>query len=166
MKSNIDNQKARRYIQKKVRQRMAIVAEYIETAAKLLAPVDTGNLRGSIRGSVPNWFTAQVGTSLNYAAQVEFGGTIKPKGKPFGADALTIPLSKEAKLKNAGEFSDLFVLKTKTGKAFLVQDLGGGNLVFHYLLAKKVTQKAKPFLRPAIYNRKSQIAQILKGGVK
>ncbi len=56
----------------------------IQDAAKEKAPYRTGNLRRSIHTNVTSndtRATATVGTDVEYAAQVEFGGTIKAKNK-------------------------------------------------------------------------------------
>lgn len=54
----------------------------IENSAKGKAPYRTGTLRRSIHTEVEgddSRATATIGTDVVYAAQVEFGGTIKPK---------------------------------------------------------------------------------------
>lgn len=54
----------------------------IQNAAKEKAPFRTGTLRRSIHTEVETSSTramATIGTDVVYAAQVEFGGTIKPK---------------------------------------------------------------------------------------
>lgn len=53
----------------------------IETRAKLLCPVDTGNLRKSITSEVKD-LTAEIGTNVDYAPYVEFG-TRRSKAQPY-----------------------------------------------------------------------------------
>lgn len=46
----------------------------VQSTSKSLAPVDTGNLKGSITRTVrPNKLEAEVGTNVEYAPYVEFG---------------------------------------------------------------------------------------------
>lgn len=62
----------------------------VEGDAKLLSPVDTGSLRGSINtsgSSNASSATAIVGTNLEYAAYVEMG-TSKSKAQPYLQPAL------------------------------------------------------------------------------
>lgn len=59
-------------------------AQVIQNAAKEKAPFRTGTLKRSIHTEVAGSATratAQIGTDVPYAAQVEFGGTITPKKK-------------------------------------------------------------------------------------
>ena len=60
----------------------------IERTAKELVPVDTGTLRNSITHVVDN-NTAKVGTSIEYAPDVEYG-TSSQKAQPFLGPALTL----------------------------------------------------------------------------
>ena len=49
-----------------------LAARTCERDAKILAPVDTGNLRNSITSDIRG-LTAEIGPSAEYAAHVEFG---------------------------------------------------------------------------------------------
>lgn len=60
---------------------LAEAGKLIETRAKLLCPVDTGNLRKSITSDVKG-ITAEIGTNVHYAPHVEFG-TRRSKAKPY-----------------------------------------------------------------------------------
>lgn len=63
---------------------MAAVAKTvqdIETGAKSRAPVDTGNLRNSIQGSVGG-LSGQVSVGAHYGIYVEFG-TYKMSAQPY-----------------------------------------------------------------------------------
>ncbi|MFC0623233.1 HK97-gp10 family putative phage morphogenesis protein [Kribbella deserti] len=51
---------------------IAKTAHDIEAAAKVLAPVDTGNLRNSISSDV-SVLSAEIGPTVEYGAYVEFG---------------------------------------------------------------------------------------------
>ena len=56
---------------------------FVHAQAKLLAPVDTGHLKGSIQMKVDkekNKVTGRVYTNVNYAPFVEFGTGIRGKG--------------------------------------------------------------------------------------
>lgn len=66
-------------------------ALFIEEAAKLACPVDTGNLRRSINTSMPtvtpSGASTSVGTNVYYAPFVEFG-TRNMQAQPFMGPAL------------------------------------------------------------------------------
>ena len=68
--------------------------------AKSLAPVDTGDLAGSIRMSVkktPKELVGQVYTNLEYAPYVEFGTGIKGNGTyPYDIDGLNLTYKDKA----------------------------------------------------------------------
>lgn len=62
----------------------------VETAAKRLAPVDTGRLRSSITrelGEDAQGLVARIGTNVEYAIHQEFG-TSKMAAQPFLVPAL------------------------------------------------------------------------------
>jgi HK97 gp10 family phage protein len=51
-----------------------VSGQLVEDAAKLLSPVDTGNLRGSIHHKVyRNELIVRIGTPVEYAPYIEFG---------------------------------------------------------------------------------------------
>lgn len=94
----------------------------------------------------------EVGSSLAYAAQVHFGGTIRPKTGKF----LAIPIP--TRLKRSGRWprdldpkrEQLRFIPTKGGKADAVLvdptgELGFGKGVL-YALSRSVTQDPKPYL--------------------
>lgn len=60
---------------------LAEAGKLIETRAKFLCPVDTGNLRRSITSDVDG-LTAEIGTNVHYAPHVEFG-TRRSKAQPY-----------------------------------------------------------------------------------
>jgi HK97 gp10 family phage protein len=63
----------------------------VESAAKRLAPVDTGRLRSSISrelGEDTDGLVARVGTNVDYAPHVEFG-TIRMRAQPYLRPALS-----------------------------------------------------------------------------
>lgn len=157
---NIDEKKALQKIKNRIRKRLVIAGEFVRSAAarEVVANglVDTGNLAGSIEAKPVSWNKVRIGTNVVYAAIHEFGGKIKAKN----AGALTIPLTKEARLKTAGDFPDLFILKTKKN-TFLARNKEDGQIEFVYLLKKSVTIPARPYLRPALYNNKKQVMRIL-----
>lgn len=77
---------------RRVRAAVAATVRDVERDAKLFCPVDTGLLRSSIHGRMLSDTEGVVGTSVEYAAPVEFGhvteaGTYVP-GQPFLAPAL------------------------------------------------------------------------------
>jgi len=70
-KSNRD--RVQKQIERDLKRRLSIAGEFVETAAKLLVAVDTGNLRASISHRKVAPFTEQIGTTVNYAAFIELG---------------------------------------------------------------------------------------------
>jgi HK97 gp10 family phage protein len=59
------------------------IGEFVEGQAKLLAPVDTGNLRGSITYQVNEGnHSVQIGTNVEYGIFIE-KSTSRMKGQPF-----------------------------------------------------------------------------------
>lgn len=83
--------------------------------------------------------TATVGTSVEYAAIHQFGGTVRAKNAQF----LSIPVTLEArKAGSPRKMAGLHVAQTLKGQFILVNDKG----VTQYLLRKQVTIPARPFL--------------------
>ena len=59
----------------------------VKAQAKMLAPVDTGNLRNSIDYSMDSFRTAHVGSNVEYSAHQEYG-TRFTKAQPYLHPAL------------------------------------------------------------------------------
>ena len=127
------------------------------------AGIRTGRLTGSLLAHGPgqgtqdsvfevSGFHAEVGTSVPYAAQVNLGGTIRPRE----AKALAIPLTD--KLKRSGlwprdldpgrEKLELIPLKTGDGAVLIdpTGELGFGTKPL-FVLKRSVTQEGKHFAR-------------------
>lgn len=67
-----------------------------------------------------------------------------------GKKWLTIPIHRRSYGKRAREFKDLFFLwPAEEGSPFLVERAANGNLIFLYLLVRKVTQKQDRTLLPS-----------------
>lgn len=63
-------------LKKDLRPRMTLIGEYVTSQAKLMCPVDYGNLRGSIHYQefeTNNSIGVRVGTPVEYAPYIEFG---------------------------------------------------------------------------------------------
>lgn len=73
----------------------------------------------------------------------EFGCTIESKN----GKRLAIPLNKKARGKSPREFKDLFPLRTKEGKLYLVRNKGKTEIEFMYWLATKVVIPERSFIR-------------------
>lgn len=58
------------------------IGEFVEGEAKDFCPVDTGDLRRSIKNVVVSDKEVQIGTDIDYAHFVEFG-TIKQQAQPY-----------------------------------------------------------------------------------
>lgn len=111
----------------------------VQNDAKIRAPYRTGTLRRAIHIGGHNYqgggtqlpgpqahgdrVTVAVGTNLEYAAQVEFGGTIAAKNRPY-----------------------------------LMFQVGEGT-ERHWVRVKSVTQKARPYLLPALENNRAAIVR-------
>lgn len=79
----------------------------IVAAAKNRAPVDTGNLKGSIGADFPTPLSADIGPAAEYGKWVEFG-TSRMAPQPFMGPAADIHLPKfeEAIVQMGGEILD------------------------------------------------------------
>lgn len=73
MKLEFDRQALQKALERRAKDRLRLVGEFCAGSAKLLAPVDEGNLRSSIDFDQPDAFTVRVGASASYAPYVEFG---------------------------------------------------------------------------------------------
>jgi HK97 gp10 family phage protein len=74
-------------MERKLDARLALAGEFVTGAAKLLAPVDTGNLRGSIDHRKAGRLIQRIGTNVEYAAYVELG-TRRMRARPYLLPAL------------------------------------------------------------------------------
>jgi len=118
----------------------------IQNAAKIKAPKRTRTLSRSIHSeaTIRSKWDAQVaiGTNLEYAAIQEFGGTIVPRKAKF----LAIPLTDEARqYTGPRQFPRPLKPRIKGGKGVLLDDAG----IAQFALVKRVTLRARPYLRPA-----------------
>ncbi len=121
--------------------------------------VKTGALKDSIKHEyeiTADSLIVRVGSNLEYAAIQEFGGDIKPDK----AGALTIPIHPDAKNKRAPDFPDLFIVKTDTN-TFLARKKGKKGIEFLFLLVKKATIPARPFIGPVLYSNADRIESII-----
>ena len=106
--------------------------------------LNTGVLRASITAEA-NDVGVTIRANAPGARLQQEGGTVKP----VHAQALTIPISKEAvRAGSARNFPrPLFVLKKKDGgEGSLAEKTKDGKIVVHYLLRKSVTVPARPYL--------------------
>ena len=70
-------------IEKSLINKLILIGEFVEGEAKLRCPVDTGNLRDSIKYSIDeNEPAVLIGTNVEYAPYVEFG-TVKMQAQPY-----------------------------------------------------------------------------------
>lgn len=69
-------------VQSAVDRALEIIGGKAESYAKMLCPVDTGNLRNSITHEQENETTEVIGTSVEYAPYVELG-TVKMAARPY-----------------------------------------------------------------------------------
>ena len=71
-------------MRKAVSRRIQTAVQRVESDAKGRAPVDTGNLRNSIRHSMQGELTGVVNENAEYAAYVEFGTRYTPAQPHLG----------------------------------------------------------------------------------
>lgn len=127
----------------------------IQKAAQDLAPRKTSTLARSITIKKVSDTLLTVGPTIIYARIHEFGGTIRPRNRKF----LSIPVSGAAKAAvSPTEFA---------GKLHFVGNDSRGTLrdennVVHFALVKSVTIKPHPYMRPAVDNNQTQIADKVK----
>lgn len=74
-------------IKSKTARALEVVGGTAEGYAKMLCPVDTGNLRNSIAHEMRGENTVAVGTNVHYAPYVELG-TSKMRAQPYLRPAL------------------------------------------------------------------------------
>ena len=126
-----------------VRKVMNKATTLVHGQAKDLAPVDTGDLAGSIHmetRKIAKGYQGRVYTNLEYAPYVEFGTGIKGNGTyPYKIEGFTLAY----KDKGWCYWSD------KEEKIIFTTG-----------------QKAQPYMYPAIKNNEKRIRQMLKEGVK
>lgn len=153
-------------LRKTLTNRLRIAGSVVLNQAKHITPVRTGNLRNSLTLEVSeSALEARVGTNVEYAAIVEFGGVITPKE----AKALTVPVHPDAKrlVASGGSAADMtdLVMIARKGKAPLLVRIKskGRNQRFDimFVLTKSVKVKAQPYLRPALLGSKQRIMGIL-----
>lgn len=58
------------------------VGKFVEGKARILVPVDTGNLKGSLDNQMVGDNTVQIGTDVEYSTDVEFG-TSRQMAQPY-----------------------------------------------------------------------------------
>ena len=117
--------------------------QLVHGQAKALAPVDKGQLAGSIHMQVKDTGKAiegRVYTNVEYAAYVEFGTGITGNGTyPYQIEGLSL------------EYKD-------KGWAYFDEDKG------EWIYTKG--QEAQPYMYPALKENEKTIKQLLKQGVK
>lgn len=120
----------------------------------------TGNLAGHIFHKViPEEFKTLIIANTPYARIQELGGDIKP----VDAKALAIPVHPDAKKTAIPEgktikdiFPDLVLIKRKNAHPLLVRT-SEKRFDIMFVLVSEVTLKAKPYLRPALYESRDLI---------
>ena len=83
MASKWNDKKVIAHVKKRIVNKLELVGELVEGAAKLNCPVDTGNLRSSINHKVDkDELSVKIGTAVEYAPYIEFGtGEFAENGK-------------------------------------------------------------------------------------
>lgn len=136
---------------------------FMVSEVQIRAPRDKGQLAGSIFHEV-NKDDKSVRTIANteYAAIQEYGGEISAKG----GKALAVPIHADAEGKRPRDFSDLVMIKRKTGPPLLVRIKSKGkNQRFDimFVLVKRVNIPAQPYLGPALYDNVDRLAEVFVG---
>ncbi len=97
-----------------------------------------------------------IGTNLEYAAIHEYGGTIRPKNGKY----LAIPVGTYKG--SPTTHADLKVVKTRSGSLVMLDDNG----TVQYVLKPSVTIPARPYLRPALDDKKEEARQRIGESLK
>lgn len=87
MKYKSHRARAEKRLFDKLGKRLSLAGDFVTGAAKLLAPVDTGNLRSSISHKRSEKFTERIGTGVEYAGFLEYG-TRFMRARPYLFPAL------------------------------------------------------------------------------
>lgn len=123
--------------------RMNKATTLVHAQAKMLAPVDTGNLSGSIHMEIKRKGRNLIGrvfTNVEYAPFVEFGTGIKGNGSyPYEVNGLNL------------SYRDTPWVYTPDG----------GETYYH-----TEGQLAQPFMYPALHDNKDTIKKIFADGIK
>lgn len=138
-------------MQKRIHDETEVAGEILLSEVKRQTPVDTGNLKSKNQKERIAFDKVRVFNNARQAAQREFGGVIKAGTGEKRAKYLTIPIHPMAKGKEAGDFDDLFFVKTG-GKLFLAKKTGktDRSIKFLFVLKKSVRQEATPYMRPGL----------------
>ena len=134
--------------------------EYVQTAAKLLAPADSGYLRNSIFldvSNTDNGMEANVFTNLQYAPYVELGTGPRGAANHDGISPNVTPAYTmdpwwihESQIDEAvAERYGWFYIDTEAGRFYRCEG-----------------QPAQPFMYPALHDNTKTILDILKRGIK
>lgn len=126
-----------------LKEKMVQATKVVHAQAKSLAPVDTGNLAGSIHQEVKKKaenLEGRVFTNVQYAPYVEFGTGIKGNGSyPYEVEGLNL------------SYRDSSWVYTPDGGETFYRTKG---------------QVAQPFMYPALKQNEKYIKQLFKDGVK
>lgn len=143
------------------------IGAQVSGRASQLAPKDRGQLAGSIdyRLLISNRNKkVRIEANTEYAAIQELGGDIYP----VDAKALSVPVHNDAKGKSPKDFIDLVYIPGNDHRApLLVRKRGRGfnkeRFDIMFVLVKKVTIPAHPYLRRAVYQNQNFIMDLLRG---
>ena len=126
-----------------LKEKIIQATKVVHAQAKELAPVDTGNLAGSIHQEVKlrgENLEGRVFTNIQYAPYVEFGTGIKGNGSyPYKVEGLNL------------SYRDSSWVYTPDGGETFYRTKG---------------QVAQPFMYPALKQNEKYIKQLFKDGVK
>ena len=162
--------KLRQEQKKNIREASVYLMNYIQRN-KLSGQVlsrRTGHLAGSIKYTVEESgtsFMGRVGSSLEYSAIHETGGTITAKRAKY----LTIPLQSAMTpagvvRKPARKWADTFVRKISNNLFIFSKESGRPVPIF--LLKKSVKIPKRPYIAPALEETKSKLIDIIKEAVE
>jgi len=130
----------------------------IENQAKRLAPVNLGQLRGSINTDRINELTYSIAANASYAPYVEFG-----TGPQISVPADFASYSQQFKGKSGGKFKDMVEALTLWVKRKGVGN-GKNDKGLAYVIALSILKKGmrpQPFLIPAYEMEKPKLIQRL-----
>jgi len=140
--------------------KLEMIGQFVSGEAIRRAPSDSAFLRGQISYKVfKSEKKVRISANTVYAAMQEFGGVIKP----VRAKALSIPIHPLAKNKEPGDFKDLVYIPGRNGKHPILarKSPKGRSITPMFVLVKRATIPAQPYLRPAVYENKDKIMELL-----
>ena len=140
-----------------------LIGEFLRGEMAKRAPKDSTFLMGQIDYKImSNPRFLRMITNTEYAAIQELGGDIQP----VKAKSLAIPVHEKAKGKKPEDFDNLVLLERDGRAPVLFRTVGSRKkkIEILFVLVKKVTIPAQPYMRPAVIENKDKIMELFASG--